>query len=317
MAALKMLGLVIALLIGAGAQAETWRHPQSNIALEIPSTLRLGEVRDIRRDGSDVIVQLGDQTTIVTFFVYRAAYPSVGLWYHRAVSLLRFNFGLQDMPNSPRQFAVAGSTPNGLRQEFDLPRPAARAPALSNARATAVAMTGRDEWLVKVRITSIALDRAAVSRLMDEILAGVRMPAGGRQTSLALPPPCPDTLRFAGRSLAAPAGIPAGETAQVEQAARGRVGLAVDTAGWCRAPTGLPPHVSDVYARLDGSAWVALILDNGAAITAVPRAGSVAAIYGSTPAASALLSVYDGTPPPDATIARHGEAALAVGSNPV
>ena len=293
------------------ASAETWRHERSGISIEIPANLRLGQVSDPNRDGSDVAVQLGDGQTAVTFFVYRAAYPNVALWYDRARSALNVNFRLSGA-GSPRPFALAGaSAPNGLREELDLPE--------GRARATAIALAGYGEWLIKMRITSAALGREEVTRLMDALLAGILPGATASSPLLSLPENCPANVSFNSRPLRERAGPALAQGLQsLEAAVRGRSGLAADPVSWCRMRTDLPASTYGVFGRRDNGGWVVLLGDAGAAMTALRPAGGAdgpVAVYGSNASGNRLLSLHEGVPAPAPEVERDFRSVLTIRGN--
>jgi hypothetical protein len=316
MNSVKIVFAAICMLVATGARAETWRHAPSGISLEVPADLRIGTVTDARKDGTDVAVQLGTAGTVLTFFVFRAAYPNPALWYERARHALTNSFGLSS-DWSPGPFAlpgVAGSA--GLREEIDVSR--AASPKYPGARSTAVAVAGHGEWLIKVRITSTSLDRAQIARLMDGVLAGVRSSSGPRKSyPMTLPGACPNGISFSGRAASgagATGSIPATLQA-INAAVRGQSGLAADPSAWCRLGTSLPTEAASVFARRDGGAWVALVGDFGAAISGLRTSGTGAVLYGSTSSGNRLLSTYDALPAPAAEVERHFQATLAIRGN--
>ena len=309
---IKALVAAMCLVWAVGARAETWRHPQSGISIDIPADLRLGEARDLYGDGTDVSVQLGSGETIVTLFVYRAAYPNVALWYDRARRAIGAHLRI-DANAAPRPFALAGaSSPNGLRETFELP-------SGQRMRATAVALAGYGEWLVKLRISSANLGGDQVSRVMDAVLGGIRPgTAPASSLPLTLPADCSATATFDGRRIAGEsqgaAGLGSGLQA-IQAAVRGGAGLASEPDAWCRLDTDLPDNVISVFRRNDNGGWVALLGDAGAAMTAL-RLGSnendPAAVYGSNPSGNQFLYLYDDIPAPAPEVERGVEATLSI-----
>lgn len=314
----KIIVAAMCMLAATSARAETWRHAQSGISLEVPADLKIGRVTDSRQDGTDVALQLGTGDTVITFFVFRAAYPNAAFWYERARHALTASFMLSASP-TPRPFTLQGAGgSNGLREEIDVSQ--SRAPKFPGAQSAAVALAGHGEWLIKVRITSASLDRAAIARILDGILAGVRSSQRvGRSHPMTLPGACPDGLAFNGRTSSGGQGNAAGAAAlqDISAAARGQLGLARDPSAWCRLRTTLPTEAVSVFARRDGGGWVALVGDFGAAITAVRTGGSggPALLYGSTSSGNRLLSTYDSVPAPAAEVERHFQATLAIRGN--
>jgi hypothetical protein len=254
---------------------------------------------------------------VATVFVFRAAYPNVAMWYERARHAVSRSFGLSG-PASARSFSLpGGSVANGLREELDVSQsPSQQFP---NARATAVAVAGHGEWLIKVRITSASMGRAEVSQAMDQILAGIRSSSVPAQApAMTLPEACPPGLAFNGQQLTGSGGnAAAGGLQLIDAAVRGRSGLAVEPAAWCRLQTSLPAEIVSVFARRDGSGWVALVGDFGAAITGIrtPAPGAPAVLYGSTTSGNQLLSAYTALPAPASEVERHFQATLAIRGN--
>ena len=305
-------------LAATNAHAETWRHAQSGISLEVPADLRLGRVTDARNDGTDVSVQLGSGRTVATFFVFRPAYPNVAMWYERARSAMSRSFGLSAAA-TPRLFALPGTAgTNGMREELDVSQtPSQQFP---DARATAVALAGQGEWMIKVRITSATIDRAQITRVLDSILAGVRVSNAAAQAHpMTLPEACPAAVAFNGRAASGSGGNAAGpESLQaINAAVRGQSGLAADPGSWCRLRTALPEAAVSVFARRDGTGWVALVGDFGAAITGMRTGapGTAAVLYGSTSSGNRLLSTYDDLPAPASEVERHFQSTLAIRGN--
>lgn len=298
------LGLA-ALALAAPAQAqEMWQHAGSGVSL--PRTIgemTLGQERDLSAGaGVDVILQYGFGDTLVTFYVYRSAYPNAAIWFERTRLAMNTNVGSGGTAAAPRPFTFGGaSAPNGLREEI----------ALSGNRATAVAIAQVGEWLVKARITSASLDRDAVSARMDQLLGAVRL-AGPvpAPLPLAVPALCGDDVRMRGdrignlRESDTAAALMAAVLGDAE--ARGRGGLAGEPQSWCRvARTEVPNEFGTVYRRRDGNGWVVLLGDSGKAAAALAldapgraRAGLIAVTPGSTQA----VAVYEGIPDPDQAV---------------
>ena len=295
---------LLALAAPARAQ-DMWTHSGSGVSL--PRTIgemRLGETRDLSRGGGfDVILQYGDSTTPVTVYVYRSAYPNAAMWFERTRLAMNDHVGSGAASANPRPFTLGGSAaPNGLREEIDLP-----------GGATAVAIAHRGEWIVKIRITSTELDRAALAERMDQLIAAVRFAGeAAAPIPLAVPGLCDGDVRMNGdrirnvRNEQLAAATVTGIVAYGE--ARGISGLATEPQQWCRATVeALPPQYGSFYRRRDGNGWVALMGDSGMAIAALPieiPGRARAALYTSSPAATRVVAAYEGMPAP-------GEAIMA------
>ncbi|MEA3013207.1 MAG: hypothetical protein QOD42_1752 [Sphingomonadales bacterium] len=301
---LKFLMAFAAMLVPAAASAEGWRHAQSRIEIaELPAGLHVASVSDGRGDGSDVIVQLGDDDDAVTLYVYRAAFPNPALWFERTRLAMRVNVAAPLGDVAPRSFTLGtGAAPNGLREEIAIP-PGNR------FRSTAVAMAQNGEWMIKLRISSTSLDRPGIAARMDALLAAIALPAGApAPLPLVVPAACPDANAMRGRqrrqsmenSLLGVAAI-----LEAHNDARGRSGLAAEPANWCREATRFPVEQVAVYRRRDGKAWAALLGDAGLAVSAYlnddPQLPG-AMTYAANPSITGLAFVYDAMPGPDEAV---------------
>lgn len=283
---------------------DSWHHRGSGITMPaIIDGMRRGEQRDLSRGGEfDVTTQYGTPDEPVTVYIYRSAYPNVALWFERTRRAMNANLRSGEIDAAPRSFALAGGAPNGLREEFDLPTG-------GRFRSTAVAMAQVGEWIVKVRITSASLDRAAITSRMDALLAAMRLPEErSAPHPLLLPQACSDNLSLdfrpvrGDREADAAAAAEAGATEFAE--ARGFGGLAAEPLDWCRSTGPLDAHGA-TYRRRDGSAWVVLLGDSGIAVTGRPtRSGDSegAATFASTPSWTRVAGVYESLPSPEQAV---------------
>lgn len=301
----RLLLALVALAAPSLAAAQGWRHQPSGIGLAaaLPDGMRLGGETDHRRDGSDVIVQLGDEREPATLYVYRSAYPGAAIWFERTRFAMRTNVGAPTTDVAPRSFTLGAATaPNGLREEIDVP-------GGGNWRATAVAIAQYGEWMVKVRITSSTLDAAGVARRMDALLAALRFPgAVPAAHPLVVPGPCGQANRMNGRARdeTGPDTMMAGiMLTQAHREARGQEGLIANPAAWCRDRSGHPENIVSLYRRRDGRAWVALLGDSGLAAGA-EAIDAQAMSFAASPSSTVLVQMFDGMPAPDPAI----EAAI-------
>lgn len=305
MRAIWMVAALWAALAPGAAQAERWRHRQSEIEIpDLPGGFDRGREIDNRRDGSDVIVQLGSDNEPVTLYVYRAAFPNPALWFERVRHAVNVNVDAKGTNVEPRVFTLGDSpAPNGLREEIALPPSA-------NYRTSAVAIAQYGEWLVKVRITSRSLGVEQVRARMDRLLAAIRLPGPvPTPARLVIPGLCPasprrlEALPLRDSGLAAQA---AGGLRAVDELARGRGGLAVDADAWCRVTDlGLPSQYATLYRRRDDEAWVALFSDSGIAVVGIPIDLPDAAGGGSFVATSSmtgLVEIFNRMPAPELAI---------------
>jgi len=297
--------LAIAAVCGpAAASAEGWRHAPSGIAIaELPDGFHVGAESDGRRDGSDVVLQLGDANDAVTLYVYRSAFPNPALWFERTRLAMRVNVGAPVDNVAPRSFTLGNaSAPNGLREEIAIP-PGNR------FRSTAVAMAQNGEWMIKLRITSTTLDLAGITARMDGLLAAIGLPAGApAPLPLVVPAPCPEANAMRGRQRPqsmenALLGVLA--ILEAHNDARGLSGLAAEPANWCRETSRFPAEQVAVYRRRDGKVWTALLGDAGLAVSAYMSADPQlpgAMTYAANPSVTGLALVYDAMPAPNEAV---------------
>jgi hypothetical protein len=301
---LKLLMAFAAMLAPTAASAESWRHAQSRIEIsELPAGFHVASVSDGRGDGSDVIVQLGDDDDAVTLYVYRSAFPNPALWFERTRLAMRVNVAAPVDDVAPRSFTLGnGTAPNGLREEIAIP-PGNR------FRSTAVAMAQNGEWMVKLRMSSTGLDRAGIAAAMDRLLASIVLPAGApAPLPLVVPAPCPDANSMRGRPR--PQSLEnslLGVLAILEASndARGLSGLAAEPANWCRETSRFPVEQVAVYRRRDGKAWTALLGDAGLAVSAYQSTDPQlpgAMTYAANPSLTGLALVYDAMPAPNEAV---------------
>ncbi|HZF95349.1 MAG TPA: hypothetical protein VEZ20_10825 [Allosphingosinicella sp.] len=298
--------LVAAAAIAAPAQAqgERWQHEESGIS--VPRSI--GDMSlSQERDGSggqkyDMVLQYGTSRTPVTLYVYRSAYPNAAIWFERTRLAMNANVGADVQSAAPRSFTLGGATaPNGLREEI----------ALAGGQATGVAIAQVGEWIVKLRITSNEIGRAAIAERMDRLLEALRFANPAPATHpLTVPGPCADGHAMRGRQLrlnsrhrataAAVSVLGYGD-------ARGIGGLAAEPARWCRVTqTKLPVQLGSLYRRRDGNGWVALLGDSGRAaaafLTELPGDSVRAVLFASLPASTHSVAAYDGVPDPEEAI---------------
>jgi hypothetical protein len=290
----------------AQAQGDMWRHEGSGISIPRRiGELRLRNVEDGSDGaGTDVYAQLGTGGTVVTVYVYRSAYPNVAMWFERVRHAMADTVGSEGVAVAPRTFTLAGApAPNGLREEFAVPKN-----NQMGAQATGVAMAQVGEWILKVRISAQRLDQPGIARMMDEVLAAVRVERFPFVLPLTIPGRCPEPNRMAADQLRSPSPAAvqaaAGE-ASVWAQARGRGGLAAEPQSWCRDATEVPAQYGTVYRRRDGAGWVALLGDAGTAVSAerIDLPGDAdGALFASSTARTDVVALFEGVPHPDAGV---------------
>lgn len=297
------LALALTFAMPSPASAQAWRHQPSGISLStLPDGFRVGRENDNRRDGSDVILQLGSDEEPATLYVYRSAYPGAAIWFERTRLAMRANVGAPTANVAPRSFTLGAATaPNGLREEIEIPG--------GRWRATAVAIVQYGEWMVKARLTSSSGDAASVGRRMDALLGALRFPAAAPAARpLVVPAPCGESRDMNGRARARSSedAVMAGiMLVGVHAQARGRDGLVANPEAWCRATSRHPATLVSLYRRRDGGAWVALISDSGVAAGA-EAFDDKAMAFAASPSSTIAMQMFSGVPAPDSTI----EAAI-------
>lgn len=301
----------VAAPVPAQAQDGVWSHEASGVSVPRRiGDMRLRNTDDASGGGNfDVILQYGTSDTVVTLYVYRSAYPNPALWYERTRIAMAESVGSEGVSAEPRRFTLGDApAPNGLREEFDLPRGSGQ----MRMSATGVAIAQAGEWLVKVRISSRELDRAGIAARMDALLGAIRLtrPAG-TVLPLTVPGACDGGLPMRGERIGnvtseALAGAAVfGMVGYIQ--ARGHSGLAAEPAAWCRVTaTELPALYGSLYRRRDGTGWVALLGDSGRAAASLPSdvpGQSQAFVFASSPASTQVVAIYDAVPDPDSALA--------------
>lgn len=134
-----------------------------------------GEIRDSTADELDVNAVYREETDglTATVYLYETMTPDVPLWFDRALFEIRQSpeFGLSGTPEPVlTAFTRPGSAiASGLRTAMDTHG--------GGTTSTAVAIAPLGTWLVKVRLSSSRLDRAALDDRLTRFIAGLRWPA--------------------------------------------------------------------------------------------------------------------------------------------
>src|SRR4051794_20676419 len=140
----------------------SWQHAESGMILppRVDGLVR-GEIHDSTDTEMDVSAGYTDQAEglAATVYLYRTMVPDVALWFDRALTviMLRPGWGLEGAPPpTPIAFARPGSaTLSGLRASQDV--------NIADVHSTAVAIVPLGaNWLLKIRLSSPRLDRAAL-----------------------------------------------------------------------------------------------------------------------------------------------------------
>lgn len=163
----------------AARPASTWSHDRSGLTL--PATLAgftRGESTQFDENGYNVGVSFTDAETrsTATLFVYRAGPESVPIWADRAVAGMFANPALADVSVEDVRFSRFNA-PNGAGALSGL---RVVTPAKGEMSATGLAIYLHDGWLVKLRMSTKTLDRAALELRIKDFVAALAMPAATR-----------------------------------------------------------------------------------------------------------------------------------------
>jgi len=174
-----------------------WQHARTSMILPFQSAgLARGGVRDNGEDERDVIAQYGSDSdeAFATVYLFQTGVPDAALWFDRALApiMLRPEYGLQGTsPPVPVAFARPGdSAASGLRASVDLTAP--------QLRSTAIALAPLGDFMVKIRMSSARLDRAALDEILGRFIEGLRWPAESARPATAAQPiaPSPEPLQL-------------------------------------------------------------------------------------------------------------------------
>ncbi len=246
----------------AAEAGSPWTHKLTRIVLPATAAgLVRGEVSDLTAEELDVVADYRDPDgdLITTVYVYRTGLPEVAIWFDRAVWAIQAQpqYRLNGAPlPAPRPFARPGSgAVGGLRVAADLPGP--------DLRSTALAIAPAGDWLVKVRMTSRKLDRAALDSKLDSLLSALGWPAEAKAPhAAAVILPCPVPLKVK------QARIVRDEMSQMIM--NSVVGISMEREGpppvYCREP-GLPPEFGVYRANADDKSYVIALGDSGIALS--------------------------------------------------
>jgi len=174
----------------------SWQHARTQMILPSHSAgLSRGEVRDNGEGERDVIAQYGSESdeAFATVYLFQTGVPDAALWFDRVLTaiMLRPEYGLEGAAGPvPAAFARPGAAAaSGFRASLDLPAP--------QLRSTAVALAPIGDFMVKIRMSSARLDRAALDERLSRFIEGLRWPAETAHPAAAQPiAPCPQPLQL-------------------------------------------------------------------------------------------------------------------------
>lgn len=150
-----------------------WQHARSGIIIptRIGNLTRQSIAENIPGE-VDVTIQFADETTRLTVYLFRPQQNDVGLWFDRAEQVMMANTALSPIApasDGPTAFALPISpTASALRRIYNTG---------GDWRSTAIAIAPSGRWLLKLRVTSSALDDVGLEALVERAFASIRLPA--------------------------------------------------------------------------------------------------------------------------------------------
>ena len=172
-----------------------WQHALTSMILPPQAGgLTRSQVADLGAEELDILAQYaGPDGTVATVYLFRTGVPDVALWFDRAAFAISVSpqYGLAGaaLP-APTPFMRPGATiASGLRVALDL--------NAASLRSTALAVAPLGSHLLKIRLSSGGLDRAAIDARMTRFIEDLRWPAAAAAESAAAPVlPCAAPLRL-------------------------------------------------------------------------------------------------------------------------
>jgi len=246
-----------------------WTHKLTKLSLPPTAAgLTRNEILDLTAEELDLAATYADPAgdLVTTIYVYQPGVQDVAIWFDRATWAIQaspqYGLGGIALP-APTAFAPPRTgAAGGLRLALDLPG--------TELKSTAVAIAPIGAWLVKVRMSSRKLDKAALDSRLDSLLAALGWPAesGTARAAVAILP-CPTPLKTK------QAKIVRDDMAAVLINA---VSFSMQREGppplYCREP-GLPPEFGVYRANGDKDSYVVTLNDAGAALSVGPSLGGL------------------------------------------
>lgn len=173
-----------------------WQHAATQMILPPAAA---GLTREAIQDSTDRELDVAatyrnrDEGLLASLYVYKTMTPDVALWFDRALAaiLMRPEYGV-DAATAPAASAFArpgARAESGLRIALDA--------GGAEIRSTALAVVPLGRYLLKIRLSSPRLDRAALDERLTRFIAGLRWPAAAAGERAAAPVlPCPTPLRL-------------------------------------------------------------------------------------------------------------------------
>ncbi|MGC6401334.1 hypothetical protein ACNI3Q_12240 [Sphingomonas sp. FW199] len=156
-----------------------YRHKPSRI--EIPGTVlgaRMQSARDLTQTESDISFQYEpeDGSDLYSIYVYRLAGASIPIWFDRARWSIEHRpevYGTPVLTSDPLTFQGSGpGNKAGLVAAYRTEK---------NYRSTAVAMTGIDGWIIKVRYSSETATPEQARERTIQAIQSLRWPKPGKK----------------------------------------------------------------------------------------------------------------------------------------
>jgi hypothetical protein len=175
----------------------SWQHADSSMILPPRSAgLVRGEIGDSTDAEMDVSASYAsdEDGLVATVYLFRTMIPNVSLWFDRALTVIMQRPDLHLESNTAPAVAAfarpGATTASGLRAALDVNTPEVRSTAV------AIAPLGTS-WLLKVRLSSARLDRAALDTRLTAFIEGLRWPAESAAAPAAAPiMACPSPLHL-------------------------------------------------------------------------------------------------------------------------
>ncbi|WP_157218774.1 hypothetical protein [Flavisphingomonas formosensis] len=234
--------LVMGLCTGAPAGAsrtldapdgKNWTHGATHLALPPAiGTLKRSGIVDSGTAELDIMAQYAtpDSATILTAYLFRPALASAAIWFDRSQAMIEARDiyqGVTAVTSAPIAFARPGSGTKDVLRRTYVPRGGAY-------RSTALAMIPVGNWLFALRISSTAMDDAAMDALLDTAIAGVAFPANTPAgPAAAAVAGCAEPLYFSKASAVKP-DMSLVLLAATQETMRGGGDGAADAGAWCR-----------------------------------------------------------------------------------
>ena len=257
-----------------------WQHAATGLVLR--AKLAGLDQRTLADSGTaelDVVADFAtpDQSTVVTFYIFRPALMSVPVWFDRSETqiLLREEYRNPRPVADARAFAPPSSdVASALRRSY--------ATGSAAYAATGLAIVPMGEWLVAIRISARDPDPAGLDSKLDEVIAAIGWPEGLEDSEpAALVAACPTPLKYSRRAkLQRPnmtdAILGAALSGIVAERADAEAPVDAQPVTFCRDAPGKAEY--GVYRNvgdLDRDAYLMAVADAGRTVSVAPSLGAL------------------------------------------